>query len=201
MTFVQGLFLDTNGDQLVGRAENGFLWLWDLTSTLGWERPFRGQAVRGSWLEQDCSRCATHAVRRTVQNARVLRCFIAFHCCSLMRSVWLSRTRSGHLDNMRRGHTDSQTGPRRLAPCLVKACSLTTGSAPCDGEPLQDALTDHFVCAQIICPLHTCVATARSWRSRASRMTQRVKVLLMAITIICETEWLLPGFNGPLYES
>ena len=63
---LQGLFLDTNGDQLVGRAENGFLWLWDLTSTLGWERPYRGAAVRGSWLEPNCSRCALDAVSNSV---------------------------------------------------------------------------------------------------------------------------------------
>ncbi len=71
----QGLFLDTNGDQLVGRAENGFLWLWDLTSTLGWERPFRGHPVRGSWLEHDCSRCAIHAVRSPVCLFRSLHCW------------------------------------------------------------------------------------------------------------------------------
>ena len=56
---VQGLFLDTTGDQLVGRAENGFLWLWDLTSTLGWERSFRGTSVSGSWLRAEHTRCFT----------------------------------------------------------------------------------------------------------------------------------------------
>lgn len=34
---LQGLFLDTDGDRLVGRAENGMLWTWDLTRTLGWQ--------------------------------------------------------------------------------------------------------------------------------------------------------------------
>ena len=34
---LQGLFLDTDGDRLVGRAENGMLWIWDLTRTLGWQ--------------------------------------------------------------------------------------------------------------------------------------------------------------------
>lgn len=33
----QGLFLDTDGDRLVGRAENGMLWTWDLSRTLGWQ--------------------------------------------------------------------------------------------------------------------------------------------------------------------
>ena len=49
---VQGLFLDNTGDQLIGRAENGFLWMWDLTSTLGWERTYQGSSVHGSWLER-----------------------------------------------------------------------------------------------------------------------------------------------------
>lgn len=34
---LQGLFLNTDGDRLVGRAENGMLWTWDLTRTLGWQ--------------------------------------------------------------------------------------------------------------------------------------------------------------------
>ena len=33
----QGLYLTAHGDRLLGRAENGFLWAWDLSRTLGWE--------------------------------------------------------------------------------------------------------------------------------------------------------------------
>lgn len=43
----QGLFLDTNGDQLIGRAENGFMWLWDMSAALGW---YRDSSSAGSWL-------------------------------------------------------------------------------------------------------------------------------------------------------
>ncbi|KAL3156911.1 hypothetical protein ABBQ38_001175 [Trebouxia sp. C0009 RCD-2024] len=43
----QGLYLSTDGDQLVGRAENGMVWLWDLSSCLGWQQ---GGPV-GSWLQ------------------------------------------------------------------------------------------------------------------------------------------------------
>ncbi|KAL3156915.1 hypothetical protein ABBQ38_001177 [Trebouxia sp. C0009 RCD-2024] len=43
----QGLYLSTDGDQLVGRAENGMVWLWDLAGCLGWQQ---GGPV-GSWLQ------------------------------------------------------------------------------------------------------------------------------------------------------
>ncbi|KAK9823580.1 hypothetical protein WJX72_003975 [[Myrmecia] bisecta] len=45
----QGLFLDTDGDLLVGRAENGMTWLWDLSTTLGWAQ---GGGLTGSWLDR-----------------------------------------------------------------------------------------------------------------------------------------------------
>eukprot|EP00884_Botryococcus_braunii_P020162 jgi/Botrbrau1/682/Bobra.160_2s0006.1 len=32
----QGLYLDTDGDVLLGRADNGMVWKWDLSRTLGW---------------------------------------------------------------------------------------------------------------------------------------------------------------------
>lgn len=35
----QGLFLTADGDRLLGRASNGFMWTWDLTRTLGWQGP------------------------------------------------------------------------------------------------------------------------------------------------------------------
>ncbi|KAK9868483.1 hypothetical protein WJX84_003184 [Apatococcus fuscideae] len=42
----QALFLDTDGDVLLGRAENGMMWAWDLTVTLG----IAGS--RGSWMSR-----------------------------------------------------------------------------------------------------------------------------------------------------
>lgn len=50
----QALFLTTNGDQLLGRAENGFMWLWDLSAALGWARD--GPSA-GSWLRDYTRRC------------------------------------------------------------------------------------------------------------------------------------------------
>lgn len=34
---MQGLYLTAHGDRLMGRADNGFLWSWDLSRTLGWD--------------------------------------------------------------------------------------------------------------------------------------------------------------------
>ncbi|KAL3160385.1 hypothetical protein ABBQ32_010710 [Trebouxia sp. C0010 RCD-2024] len=43
----QGLHLTTDGDNLVGRAENGMIWLWDLSSCLGWQKG----GPMGSWAQ------------------------------------------------------------------------------------------------------------------------------------------------------
>ncbi|KAL3146325.1 hypothetical protein ABBQ32_003018 [Trebouxia sp. C0010 RCD-2024] len=56
----QGLCLSTDGDQLVGRAENGMVWLWDLSSCLGWQQG--GPA--GSWLQD------TQATRMAAQQSQ-----------------------------------------------------------------------------------------------------------------------------------
>lgn len=50
---LQGLFLDTDGDRLVGRAENGMLWTWDLSRTLGWQS--QAAAQRSGSLGSDPS--------------------------------------------------------------------------------------------------------------------------------------------------
>lgn len=39
MACTQGLYLTADVDRLLGRAQNGFLWSWDLTRTLGWQGP------------------------------------------------------------------------------------------------------------------------------------------------------------------
>ncbi|GLC72438.1 hypothetical protein PLESTF_001247700 [Pleodorina starrii] len=41
-----GLWLEANDDVLLGRADNGTLWLWDLSTTLGWAR---GPDRSGIW--------------------------------------------------------------------------------------------------------------------------------------------------------
>lgn len=43
----QGMWLDTNGDYLIGRSETGALWLWDLSKTLGWA----SGETNGSWTQ------------------------------------------------------------------------------------------------------------------------------------------------------
>lgn len=45
----QGLFLAANADCLVGRAENGMMWLWDLSVTLGWASGSSAAESVGPW--------------------------------------------------------------------------------------------------------------------------------------------------------
>lgn len=45
----QGLFLAANADCLVGRAENGMMWLWDLSVTLGWSSGASAAEAVGPW--------------------------------------------------------------------------------------------------------------------------------------------------------
>lgn len=39
MACTQGLHLAADAGRLLGRAQNGFLWSWDLSRTLGWQGP------------------------------------------------------------------------------------------------------------------------------------------------------------------
>lgn len=45
----QGLYLSTDGDQLLGRADNGMMWLWDLSSCLGWQKG----GPTGLWMQDN----------------------------------------------------------------------------------------------------------------------------------------------------